>query len=177
MKWTNSIGLRPRRDTALKGRNIPGTTPSRRAGVEGCSGFTLAEVLVSLSILGFLFSGTVMCYIACSQRAEWSAHSLAAQSIAVQGAEQARSAKWDPQAWPQTIGPGCADELGVTNFVQITTLDIPVSGSPAMATNYVSVTSVSASPPIRQIRSDCVWKFAGRGLFTNTVFTLRAADQ
>jgi prepilin-type N-terminal cleavage/methylation domain-containing protein len=141
------------------------------------SGFTLAEVIISLGILGVVFGGAMLFYLSCSQRAEWSAHSLAAQSIASQGAEQARAAKWDPQAWPQLVGPNCADELGVTNYTQTNALDIPVNGKPVMATNLVSITSVSASPPIRQIRSDCIWSFPGRGQFTNTVITLRAADQ
>ena len=140
-------------------------------------GLTLMEVLVSMAVLGMVFAGVIAGLLTCSRSAEWSAHSLAAQSIASQGLEQARAAKWDPQAWPQTIGPGLADELGLTSYVQTATLDVPYQGQPTIVTNYISVTSVSADPPIRQIRSDCVWTFMSRGPFTNTVITLRAADQ
>jgi len=140
-------------------------------------GLTLMEVLVSMAVLGLVFAGVISGLLTCSQSAEWSAHSLAAQSIASQGLEQARAAKWDPQAWPQSIGPGLPDELGVTSYVQTATLDIPYQGQPAIVTNYIGVTTVSADPPIRQIRSDCAWTFMSRGPFTNTVITLRAADQ
>lgn len=141
------------------------------------SAFTLAEVLISIAILGMVFGGVIAGHLTCAQRAQWSAYSLAAHSIASQGLEQARAAKWDPQAWPQSVGPGLADELGVTNYAQTATLDVPFKGQPIIVTNFISVSTVSSDPPIRQIRSDCVWTFMSRGLFTNTVITLRAADQ
>jgi Tfp pilus assembly protein PilV len=141
------------------------------------SGLTLAEVVMSVGILALVIQGMILGYVKLTQQAEWSARSLAAQSLAFQGAEQARAAKWDPQAWPQGTGLGSSDELGVTNYAQTGTLDIPANGQPLIVTNFVSVTTVSANPPLRQIRSDCVWRFMNRGLFTNTVITLRAPDQ
>jgi len=140
-------------------------------------GLSLLEVLISMAVLGMVFACVIAALLTCSQNAEWSARSLAAQSMASQGLEQARSAKWDPQAWPQSIGPGLADELGVTKYVQTATLAIPYQGQAPIVTNLVSVTTVSSNPPIRQIRSDCVWTFMSRGPFTNTAITLRAADQ
>jgi len=143
-------------------------------------GFTLAEVVITIGVLALVTLAVVRGYVQCSQRAEWSAYSLAAQSLASQGVEQARAAKWDPQAWPPGIGPGLADELGVTNYVQTNlTLDLPVAGGQVeYATNLVSVTVVSINPPLRQIRTDCVWLFRSSGrVFTNTVITLRAPDQ
>jgi hypothetical protein len=139
--------------------------------------FSLAELLISVAILGLVFGGSIRCYVASAEHAEWSAHALAAQSVASQGVEQARSAKWDPQAWPQLVGPGCPDELGITNYMQTAILDIPYRGNPFIVTNYVQITTVSTNPSIRQIRSDCVWNFAKRGMFTNSIITLRAADQ
>jgi hypothetical protein len=134
-------------------------------------------MFVSMAVLGMVFAGVIAGLLTCSQNAEWSAHSLAAESIASQGVEQARAAKWDPQAWPQSVGPGQADELGVTNYAQTATLAIPYQGQPITATNFVAVTTVSSQPAIRQIRADCVWMFMNQGPFTNTVITLRAADQ
>lgn len=134
-------------------------------------GFTLTEVVISLLILAVLVGGMIGGYVNSASRAEWNAHSLAAQSLSFQGVESARAAKWDPQAWPPV------DELGVTNFIQVEILDIPIRNTPIYATNYVSVTWVSTNPPLRQLRTDCVWSFPGRGLFTNAVVTLRAADQ
>ena len=141
------------------------------------SGFTLAEVVISVAILGVLVQGVILGYTSSTERTEWNARALAAQSLASQGAEQARSAKWEPQAWPRGIGPGRSDELGLTNYTQIDILDIPAQGNAIVVTNYISITEVSANPPIRQIRSDCVWKFLNRGYFTNSVVLLRASDQ
>jgi prepilin-type N-terminal cleavage/methylation domain-containing protein len=150
---------------------------SRRAAehVQPISGFTLAEVIVAIAIATLSFGGVICGYVATADRAQWSAYSLAAQSLAMQGVEQARSAKWDPKSWPQV------DELGLTNYAEVDTLDVPVSGQPVLATNYISVSLVSQSPPLRQLRADCVWSLSNgrrsRGPFTNTVVTLRTADQ
>lgn len=139
-------------------------------------GFTLAEVVISTAIIVMTLGGVIYGYIKTIARAEWSAYSLAAQSLAMQGVEQTRAAKWDPQAWPPI------DELGTTNFIQIEQLDVPKKGPPVLATNYVSVTLVSSNPPLKELRSDCVWVLRNGpsrhiGPFTNTVITLRAADQ
>ena len=139
------------------------------------AGFTLAEVVVATAVATLSFGGVIYGYVLTADRAQWSAYSLAAQSLALQGVEQARAAKWDPKAWP------AVDELGVTNYTEADMLDVPVSGQPIQATNYISVTVVSQDPPLRQLRADCVWCLANgrrsRGPFTNTVITLRTADQ
>ncbi len=134
--------------------------------------FTLAELLMSVAILGTTISGVILSYVASAQRAEWNAHALAAQSLAAQSAEQARASRWDLEA-----GTGKGDDLGLTNFVRVETLDVPTVGTPMLVTNYVSITTISSNPPIRQIRSDCVWRFMNRGFFTNSVFMLRGPDQ
>jgi prepilin-type N-terminal cleavage/methylation domain-containing protein len=147
------------------------------AGKKNSPGFTLTEVVISLAIAALAFAGVMYGYVMTTDQAEWSSYSLAAHSLAMQGVEQARAAKWDPQAWPSI------DELGVTDYVQVTTLDIPVSGgNPTLATNYVSISTVQTYPPLRELHSDCVWMLPYRkgrtsGPFTNTVVTLRAADQ
>jgi hypothetical protein len=149
---------------------------STRAARKQNLGFTLAEVVISMGLAGLTFTGVIYGYALTSDQAEWSSCSLAAHSLAVQGIEQAKAAKWDPQAWPGI------DELGVTNYSQVSALDVPVNkGNIMYATNFISISTVSTVPPIRQLRSDCVWKLLNgsrtRGLFTNTVITLRAPDQ
>jgi prepilin-type N-terminal cleavage/methylation domain-containing protein len=140
-------------------------------------GFTLAEVVVSIAITAIIFAGVIYGYVFTAFQAEYSSYSLAAQSLAMQGIEQARGAKWDPQAWPPV------DELGVTNYVQQDVLDVPVANNrPVWATNYISIATVSVNPPLRELRADCVWSVSSlngrtRGPFTNTAVTLRTADQ
>ena len=130
---------------------------------------------MAIAVATLSFCGVIYGYVLTADRAQWSAYSLAAQSLAMQGVEQARSAKWDPKAWP------AVDELGVTNYTQVELLDVPISGQPVQDSNYISVTAVSQDPPLRQLRADCVWSLRNgqrsRGPFTNTAVTLRTADQ
>lgn len=147
--------------------------PTRRFA-EG--GMTLVEVVVSLSLSCLIFAGVLLGYVQTSDRAEWSSYSLAAQSLASQAVEQARGGKWDPSAWPPV------DEMPPTNYTTIETLDVPVSGKPILATNYVTIRNVSLTPPLREMRADCVWAMPGRdasrrGPFTNSSVTLRSRDQ
>ena len=104
--------------------------------------------------------------------ADWQAHSVAAQSLAMQRIEQARSAKWDRSAFPPV------DQLAGSNFpVSANALDLPVAGTNiSFATNFTLIADVSSNPPLRSIQVDCAWRFRGR-LFTNTVVTYRAPDQ
>ena len=146
-----------------------GAGPSKAA-------FTLVEVVVSLALVGLIFGCILNSYVTSTVRAEWSGYSLAAQSLALQGMEQARAAKWDPLAWP------VVDDLRDTNLVQIEALDIAASRQIVYATNYITVTTIPGPVPMRQIRADCVWSLAGGGPakggpFTNTAVTLRAPDQ
>ena len=133
--------------------------------------FTLVEVLISLVIVVLVLSGVMYGYVQMNRMALWSSMSLAAQSVASQGAEQARCSKWDTQVWPPTnTGPGTGDELGVTNYTRSGsdyTLDIPVSGAPIYITNNVYITKISDTPPLRQIKSECVWEFRPAEAGTN----------
>jgi len=152
--------------------------------------FTLAETLIAIVVLVLVMAGLINGYVQMNRTALWSSMSLAAQSIASQGAEQARCGKWDTQVWPLTnTGPGTGDELppGIyingfgTNQNQGSNycLDIPVSGAPIYVANTVTITKYGPdTPPVRQIQSDCVWQFPLTGAyFTNTVITLRAPDE
>jgi len=144
----------------------------------GRAGFTLIEVLIAFLIFSFVISGMIFGYVQANRVAEWSSMSQGAQSYALQGIEQARAAKWDTQVYPVATGPGTGDELGQTNYSQIDTNDIPTTGKPLLLTDYISITNLSASPPLRLLRSDCVWTFPITGkVYTNTVITLRAPDQ
>jgi type II secretory pathway pseudopilin PulG len=136
--------------------------------------FTLAEVVVAIAITVMSLAGIITGYIFATRQAEWSAYSLAAQSLATQRLEQTRAAKWDPRAWPGV------DQLIAANFPTVPTniLDLPVSGTNiAYATNFTTISDVSSGGyPLKMVRVDCVWSFRQR-LFTNTISTYRAPDQ
>lgn len=149
-------------------------TTGSRAG----SAFTLVEVLIAFGLMVMVLSGVFYAYSQADRFAEWSSMSLAAQSLASQGLEAARSAQWDTQA--STNG----DDLPATNSTATVlppragTLDVPQNGAPLPATNYIYETTNQVSPPLREIKSVVVWTFPLTGKqFTNTVVTLRAPDE
>jgi len=136
--------------------------------------FTLVETVIALAVGALILGGLVLGYVMSTQRAEWSAYSLAAQSLAIQRIEQARAVKWDRQAFPMI------DQLVSSNFPPSREiLDIPMTGGQiTYATNYTTITDFpSPSPEWKMIRVDCVWQFGARGVFTNTIATYRASDQ
>jgi prepilin-type N-terminal cleavage/methylation domain-containing protein len=137
------------------------------------AGFTLIELLVAMALAGVFIAGTVTAYLQAHRQAEWSAHSLAAQSLAIQELERSRGAKWDPRATP------AVDEVVSSNFpVRVEVLDVPIASTNLVyATNFVTITNISVNPGLKLIRVDCTWAFPNRGLFTNTVCTYRAPDQ
>ena len=156
--------------------------------------FTLAEVMVCIVILALVIAGVCSGYSEANRMAIWSSMSQAAQSYALQGMDQARAAKWNPWDPGTNTGPGTQDELPASSaavFTQQDLLDIPIKGNPYstnaggaftntlyFATNYVYVTTLQENPPLRQVRSDCIWKFPFTGqVYTNTVITLRGPDQ
>jgi len=161
--------------------NLNSAHPSR---THRSFGFSLIEVLISLVAFGLVISGLVYGYVQINRMAEWSSMSLAAQSWASQGLEEIKSAQWDSKMAVIAWGPGTGDEAGFsvaqgfTNYTFTNTMDVPTTGAPIPITNFVLVTNISVSPPIRMIRSDCVWVFPLDGtLCTNTVVSYRAPDQ
>jgi Tfp pilus assembly protein PilV len=153
---------------------------------------TLAEVLIATVFMALFVGAILKGYVQANRMAEWSSMSLAAQSLAAQGMEQARCATWNSQAFPYATGPGTSDELAVSNSLNATysytnsdsasnsdyAMDVPATGAPFSATNYITLTTLQVAPPLRMIRSDCVWTFPSTGkIFTNTMVTYRAPDQ
>jgi len=136
--------------------------------------FTLAEVMIALGVFALVSAGLINGYIQSNRDAEWSAMSLAAQSYASQGVEQARSANCSVSAGYQ---------LPTTNYFQTNAMQVPISGQTFIVTNWVTVANlypVTTPYPLFQIRSDCYWQFPatnGGKWFTNTVITERAPDQ
>ena len=142
--------------------------------------FTLAELVIAVAILALSIAGLICGYIQVNYRSEISAMSLGAQALAVRSVEQARAAKWDVHTQTGGTGLGTGDEMPPTNFTTIysNALVVPATGQSISVTNYVAISTFSTNPPVRIIRSDCVWRapFSGKW-FSNTVITYRSSDQ
>ncbi len=138
---------------------------------KSCRAFTLVEIVIATALAALVIAASIYGYIMSAKRAEWSAYSLAAHSLAMQRIEQARAAKWDPAAFPPV------DDL--TNRPPVVDiLDIPIAGTNiAYATSVTTIVTISTNPLLKKVRVDCVWPFINRGVFTNTVVTYRAPDQ
>ncbi len=117
---------------------------------------------------------------------------MAAQSLAQETIEQARSGVWDPSQQPP-VNEVLKLNLLNTNYNSATLtwsgystniLDVPYSGTNfTIATNFVSVQLVYINGYTNVlgqfIRVDCVWAFDSRGgspCFTNTVCSMLAPD-
>ncbi|HVU08702.1 MAG TPA: prepilin-type N-terminal cleavage/methylation domain-containing protein [Verrucomicrobiae bacterium] len=133
--------------------------------------FTLAEVVVAIAVLALVMAGMIYGYVQTNRQAEWSSLSLSGQSLASQNLEQARAAQWD-------VHTTNTDELGPQVYTRTNSMIInPSTGKTTNVITTVTISSVFANPPLRQIRADCVWKFPRTGQsFTNTVITYRAPD-
>ncbi len=148
---------------------------TRCAVAKGTKAFTLAEVVISAAIAAMTISGIMYGYVQACRRAEWTGYSFAAQNIAIQALERTRAAKWDPAA---TVP---IDELTAANFPNETVvLDLPVKGTNVVsATNIITITTVTTTPPLKMIRVECRWPYKDgqvSKVFTNTVVTYRGPE-
>lgn len=148
-------------------------TPRPNPSAGRLEGFTLAEVLFSLVLIGVCLGGILGVYIESAVCSDWSAHSVSAQMNALNGLELCRAAKYDPRGTPPT------DQLVSSNFPQrVFVLDVGTSvGQTTYATNTTTIVTLSTNPPLKMVRVDCTWYYRRKGLYTNTVITYRAANQ
>jgi prepilin-type N-terminal cleavage/methylation domain-containing protein len=137
------------------------------------AGMTLVEVTVALAIAALVIGGIINGYNYCTQAAQKSALMLAASSMAMQRVEETRSATWDTAAYPPV------DQLFATNFpAKVVTLDVSGDGKVTTpATVYTDISQISATPPLKRIRVDCVWQYRNAVWMTNTIETCRAPKQ
>ena len=164
----------------------------------GEAGFvmTLWEVLIAVVIVAVVFGLIFDGYVTTAKMAQWTGFSLAAQAMAGQAVEQARSAVWDIALQKTevtnmtlinkqiTINGNNWTMTGYTTNV----LDIPWKGTNyVLATNFVTVQSFfqnGVSNPWVQMQSvtvQTVWPFDAWGsytlsYYTNTVCTFIAPD-
>jgi prepilin-type N-terminal cleavage/methylation domain-containing protein len=145
-----------------------GRTPRRNR-----EGMTLVEVVLSLAISAVAVAGIISGYIFSMASAQKWALSLAANAKAMERIEETRGARWNISIWPSV------DQLVATNFPdQLVILDHSASGGGIVyATNITQISDISADPPLKRIRVDCIWTFKGSLLFTNTIETCRGPKQ
>jgi prepilin-type N-terminal cleavage/methylation domain-containing protein len=143
------------------------TNPSRRKG------FTLAETLISIMIMGLVFSGVLLTYTRGSQRAEWTGLSLAAEAMCVRQMEQFRSVLWDTQTTPMT------DNTTNLPTTTVSILDIPISGTNVVwVTNTFTVVNWTNTGPsyLKMITSKSAWIWNGQP-YTNVLVDYLAPVQ
>jgi type II secretory pathway pseudopilin PulG len=123
---------------------------------------TLVEVIVALAITGLMVAGIIRGYIYCATSAVKAELAQAANAKAMQRIEETRSAQWN------TSSSLAVDLLVATNFPD---------KSVTSATIKTTISQISLTPPLRRIRADCIWQFRGAEWVTNSIETIRAADQ
>jgi prepilin-type N-terminal cleavage/methylation domain-containing protein len=145
------------------------STASHRSA--GPPAFTLIEVAVAAAIAAILLAGMFQGYNIASRRAQYSACSLAANTMAVRQMELCIAPPWYPTT-------------GVTNLLAqrgtyTTNLCLPTSQSNGVTcTITYSVTPTSANPPYAMIDVKCAWTLPDYGgTFTNEVAVLRAPNE
>jgi prepilin-type N-terminal cleavage/methylation domain-containing protein len=126
-------------------------------------GFTLAEVLIALALLGIMLGGIINSYLAAAQRAEWASASAAAHRLAVMKLEQLKTAPWEDLIDLMSEGPKEVEGR----------LDLPVTVEPnqqaTAATVRFWVEEVTpAEQDLVRLGVECVWSMGSRG-YTNPV--------
>ncbi len=182
----------PGQDRSAAGNTVTPMTgqPSRQRK----GGYTFIEVLISLIVVAVVFGSIINGYLSTSTRGQWTAYSLAAQSLGLQTIEQARSATWDTsdnvnQIVQMTLNNSSGDGVTVPMTGYTTNiLDVPWKGNNAIwATNYITIKPIyenndnTLKVQVYIIRVDTVWPFNAWGGFnlkyyTNSVGAILAPD-
>lgn len=134
---------------------------------------TLVEVVVALAITGLAVGGIISGYNYCTTSAQKAALIQAANARAMERIEETRSVTWNVTSWPSV------DHLVASNFPPKTvTLDMTGSGAVIIAALLqTEISRVSANPPLKRIRVDCIWELREGLAMTNSIETFRAPDQ
>lgn len=161
------------------------------------AGYSLIEVVIAAAIIVLVYGTIINCYIQSGLRAQWTGYSLAAQSLALQQIEQARSAMWDPSLGSGAINQITQLNLSMRTFTSTSTsqtwsgyttgiLDVPYATTNFITvTNYVQIQLINLNNdinppiPVHIVRVDTVWPFyyrRGTNYFTNTSATMIAPD-
>lgn len=164
--------------------------PAARSASSSVRAFTLVEVTFAIMIVAVVLGGMTVAYTQATRRAQWSGYQLAAQALAIQTLEQARSAVWDQSLKVNQLTnlnlSSWSYSAGVMTGYSWTNLDLPISGTNFIrATNFVTTSMLylngTTNPPvqIQMVRVDTVWPFTWGNVnrfYTNTISTYCAPD-
>lgn len=133
-------------------------------------GIALMEVIAASGLAALVIGGILAGYSQSCNRAEWAGFNFAAQCLAAERLEQTRGCRWDREA--------LTNYFAAASFPpQVLPLDLPVNDQPMLATNFTTITDISANPPLKLVRVDCVWQFPRTGkVYTNSAVTYRTTD-
>jgi type II secretory pathway pseudopilin PulG len=136
-------------------------TRRRRASAQ--TGFSLAEVVVTIGIVALVIGSLINGYLISAKRAEWTSLSEAAQSLTVRRMEQVRAARWDVTANPPM------DELVQDNFPPVVqpVRTVLCGTNETMCTNITTIRLIGTDPPLKMIRTDCYWQYMNGRIYTN----------
>jgi membrane-associated PAP2 superfamily phosphatase len=129
------------------------------------------ELVFASAIAALVMAGIFQGYNMASRRAQYSACSLAANSIAMRQMEQCIAASWVP-------GYGATNLLTQTGSYS-TNLCLPSALSNVVSCTVSYTTSqLSTNPPYAMIQVQCVWTLPSYGgTFTNGFATMRAPNE
>jgi prepilin-type N-terminal cleavage/methylation domain-containing protein len=148
-------------------------TPQIRTGAP--RGFTLAEVLIALALVGMMIGGIITSYLAVAYRGEWASASSAAHRLSVMKLEQLKAAPWgDLMELARNNPAGRRTSLGH--------MDLPLSvPGPFAATVEFWAEAVpegNPDPDLLKLTVQCVWSLGSR-TYTNpnpALVTYRGRD-
>ena len=135
---------------------------------------TLAEVLIAIAIFALVFGSVLTGLTQARYRANWASLNLEAAKFAEQRYEQIQNASWEPTASP------AVDEVISNNFPTTTANLMDYTARRFLiATNTVRIDALpnASNPQYKVITCTIVWRYRGRGPFTNTIASIRAPDQ
>ena len=163
-----------RRFHRLKTRLLHKKTVRVRSRVRAA--MTLVEVVVALAITGLTVVGIVKGYIYTTETSVKVGLFMAANARVQERLEATHSAIWDTASVP------VRDQLVSSNFPPVVfTLNKSSGGAEVVsATLTTEITQITPTPPMtapmKRIRVDCIWRFKGLELVTNSIETCRAPD-
>lgn len=143
-------------------------------GRAGDAGMSLVEVLYATGIFAITVASVISGLYVANHNANWSTYNQIATKYAGERMEQVHSARWSPNTAPPI------DELTTSNFPPDTVVLDPLKGgaSTIAATRSIAFTAMTdpSSNQYKVFQVSVVWRYPGRGIFTNRFVGIHPPD-